>query len=77
MIKVFDIKYFYQNIDEYLGYMLFRRIGARYRSLYHQVHYYDEIYQCLLERGMKIPKAAKLYVIKLVCSAVNRRLKEL
>ena len=75
--KVFDVKYFYQNIDEYLGYMLFRRIGARHRSLYHQVHYYDEIYQCLLERGMIIPKAAKLYVIKLVCSAIKRRLKEL
>ena len=74
---VFDVNYFYQNRDEYLGYMLFRRIGAKYRSLYHQVHYYNEIYQCLIERGMKIPKAAELYVIKLVRSSIKRRVKEL
>jgi hypothetical protein len=75
--KVFDVNYFYQNRDEYLGYMLFKRIGAKHRCLYVQAHYLDDVYQYLLERDIKIPIAAKLYALKLVCSAIKRRVREL
>lgn len=75
--EVFDVNYFYQNKDEYLGYMLFKRIGAKHRCLYDQAHYLNDVYQYLLERDIKIPIAAKLYALKLACSAIKRRVREL
>jgi hypothetical protein len=75
--KVFDVNYFSQNRDEYLGYMLFKRIGAKHRCLYVQAHYLDDVYQYLLERDIKIPIAAKLYALKLICSAIKRKVREL
>jgi hypothetical protein len=69
--EVFDVKYFYQNIHQYFGYMLFKCITEKKHG------YFYEIYQCLIKRGIKIPKAAKMYAVKLLCSAIKRKLKEL
>ena len=68
--KVFDVKKFYQGIDKYLGIMLYRRITEKHHG------YFDESYQRLIGRDIRIPKAAKMYAIRLGCSAVKRKLKE-
>ncbi|MCJ7713216.1 hypothetical protein MUO66_01980, partial [Candidatus Bathyarchaeota archaeon] len=71
--EVFNINYFYQNINEYLGYMLFRWMREEWR---HHT-YYNEIYQCLIERDIKISKAAIMYVIKPACIAIKEKMKKL
>ena len=48
---VFDVSYFRQNRDEYLGHMLFEVI--REKRKHHG--FYNEIYQCLIQRDIKIP----------------------
>jgi hypothetical protein len=68
--EVFDIQRFYQNIDEYLGIMLYRWITEKHHR------FFDESYRRLIERDIKIPKAAKMYAIELGCSAIKRKLKE-
>jgi hypothetical protein len=68
--EVFDVKYFYQNMDEYLGHMLFKLITETHHRFYH------EIYQGFIERDIKIPKAAKMYAIKLLCSDLKTQAKE-
>ena len=69
--EVFDIKYFYQNRDEYLGHMLRKWITEKNES------YYDEINQCCIERNIKIPKTAKIYALKLLFSSIKNKVKEL
>ena len=39
--------------------------------------YYDEIYQCCIERDIKIPKTAKIYALKLLFSSIKNKVKEL
>ena len=68
---VFDVNYFYQNRDEYLGHMLFEV----FREKRNHQGYYNEIYQCLIQRDIKIPIAAKKYVIKLLYSAMKQKVK--
>lgn len=63
--EVFDVKYFYQNINEYLGHMLYKRLVEKHHS------FNDEIYQCLIKRNIKIPKAAKMYAIKLAYGVLS------
>jgi hypothetical protein len=67
---VFDVNYFYQNRDEYLGHMLFEVIREKRN---HQ-GYYNEIYQCLIQRDIKIPTTAKMYAIKQLYSAMKQKL---
>lgn len=69
--EVFEVKKFYQSIDEYLGYMLFKCIAEKHHSFYY------EIYDCFVERNIKIPPKAKMYAIKLLCGAIKNRLKEI
>lgn len=54
--EVFDVKRFYRNIHEYLGYLLFMRGEGVF---------YEEIYQCMMKRGVQIPQAAESYARKL------------
>jgi hypothetical protein len=68
--EVFDVKYFHQNIDAYLGHMLSNWLLEKHH------HYYGEIYKCLIERNIKISNAAKMYAIKLVCGPIKAKLKE-
>lgn len=68
--EVFNVPYFHQDIDKYMGFMLYKRIVEKHHS------YYDEIYQCLIERDIKIPKAARMYAIKLLCSDIILTLKK-
>ena len=75
--EVFDISYFYQNRDEYLGYMLFRLLTKQHEPSHWAFRNYDEVNKCLRERDIKIPVAAKMHVIKLLLSAIKRRVKEL
>ena len=53
--EVFDVNYFYQNIDEYLGYMLFKVIKEKLK--HHG--YYNEIYQYLIQQDIKIPNSGE------------------
>jgi hypothetical protein len=62
--KVFDVKYFYQRLDEYLGHMLHMCIDKRYVAS----PFYHEIYKYLIDSGIKIPIAAKIYSMKLIFS---------
>ena len=71
--EVFDVNYFYQNIDEYLGYMLFEVIKEKLK--HHG--YYNEIYQYLIQQDIKNPIAAKLYAIKWLYSSMKQKLKDL
>jgi len=68
--EVFDVKYFYQNMDAYLRYMLFSRFAEKHHS------YYSEIYNCFIERDIKIPNAGKLHAIKRACRCVKTRVEE-
>ena len=71
--EVFDVNYFHQNIDEYLGYMLFE---VNKEKLKHH-GYYNEIYQYLIQQDIKNPIAAKLYAIKWLYSYLKQKLKDL
>jgi hypothetical protein len=68
---VFDVNYFYQNRDEYLGHMLFEV----FREKRNHQGFYNEIYQCLIQRDIKIPIGAKKHVIKLLYSAMMQKVK--
>lgn len=68
---VFDVNYFYQNRDEYLGHMLFEV----FREKRNHQGFYNEIYQCLIQRDIKIPIGAKKHVIKLLYSAIMQKVK--
>jgi hypothetical protein len=65
--EVFDVKRFYHNIHEYLGYMLFMRDGGG--------DFYEEIYQCMLKRGIQIPHTAESYARKLDSKSLWRQIK--
>jgi hypothetical protein len=69
--EVFNVKYFYQNIDKYLGHMLYNRIIEKHHT------FYDDVYQCLIGRDIKIPRAAKIHAIKLAYRDIKRESKEL
>ncbi|HNP69440.1 MAG TPA: hypothetical protein PKH16_16150 [Aequorivita sp.] len=69
--EVFDVKKFYQSIDEYLGYMLFKCVTDKHHS------FYKEIYDCLVGQHIKIPQKAKMYAIKLLVEAIKKRAKEI
>jgi hypothetical protein len=56
---VFDVAVFYQNIDQYLGYMLFKR----HHESHHRFH--DEVYRCLAESGIQIPRSARKHARRL------------
>ena len=71
--EVFNIDSFYKNINGYLGYMLFRRIREKRRN--HT--FYHDIYQCLIERDIRIPKTAALYAARLLCSSIRDKIKTL
>jgi hypothetical protein len=68
--EVFNLKYFFDNINRYLGNMLLNRFVEKHHS------YYDEIYACFTKRGIRIPSGAKMYAMKLVWSAIKERVKE-
>jgi hypothetical protein len=70
---VFDIDYFHQNRNEYFGHMFFRLISEKWK--HHR--FFGEVYQCLIERDIKIPKAAKMYAIKPLYNAIKNKVKEL
>jgi len=65
--EVFEVKKFYQRIDEYFGYMYFKWMKENYHS------FYTEIYDCFVERNIKIPYKAKMYAIKLLCGDIKER----
>jgi len=68
---LFDVDYFYQNKNEYLGHMFHKMIAERHHG------YYGEIYKCLTQQNIKIPVAAKMHAIKLINRAIKERLKKL
>jgi len=70
---VFDIDYFHQNRNEYFGHMFFRLIS----EIWKHHRFFGEVYQCLIERDIKIPMAAKMYAIKPLYNAIKNKVKEL
>jgi hypothetical protein len=60
--EVFNVDEFYRNINEYLAYLLLKRINEKKK----QSRFYDEIYQYYNAQSVKIPKAAKVQAIKLL-----------
>lgn len=67
--EVFDVGYFYQNKDEYLGHMLFMWITEKDHG------YYSEIRRYLRQRYIKIPARAKMCAIKLLYNATKKKIK--
>jgi len=70
---VFDIDYFHQNRNEYFGHMFFRLIS----EIWKHHRFFGEVYQCLIERDIKIPMSAKMYAIKPLYNAIKNKVKEL
>jgi len=68
---LFDVDYFYRNKNEYLGHMLHKMIAEKHHG------YYGEIYQCLIQRDIKIPLLAKISAIKMIYNAIKKRVEKL
>lgn len=53
--QVFDLEYFYNHLDKYIGYMVFGITQPKMKE------WYDEIFRCYLDNNLRISSGAKNY----------------
>lgn len=66
--KVFDLEYFLQNKDKYIGYMLFGSTHPEMKK------WYTEILKCYLDNNLKITCGARIYAKKLQLSELKQQI---